>query len=153
MEASLAEPESPTGFHVIKDDAGQATLENILAVTERLAFIQKLKLPRDILPAAGKIWIEQIVRRVDGEKASEMRRHSASRRLGLYAVYLMSREARIVDAMIDLLVETIHKIGARSKRKVVAGIARDIEKVYGKERLLSILPAPRSTIRRAAFAM
>ena len=136
MEASLAEPESPTGFHVIKNDPGQATLENILAVTELLALIQKLKLPRDILPAAGKIWIEQIVRRVDGEKASEMRRHSAARQLGLYAVYLMSREAQIVDAMIDLLMETIHKIGARSKRKVVAGIARDIEKVYGKERLL-----------------
>lgn len=38
--------------------------------------------------------------------------------------------------MIDLLVDTVHKIGVRSKRKVVAGIARDIEKVYGKEWLL-----------------
>jgi hypothetical protein len=48
----------------------------------------------------------------------------------------MMREAQIIDGMIDLLVETIHKIGVRSKRKVVAGIVRDIEKVYGKERLL-----------------
>lgn len=46
------------------------------------------------------------------------------------------REAQIIDGMIDLLVENIHTIGVRSKRKVVAGIARDIEKVYGKERLL-----------------
>jgi len=44
MEGSLSEPESPTGFHAIKGDAGQATLDNILAITERLAFIQKLKL-------------------------------------------------------------------------------------------------------------
>jgi len=65
-----------------------------------------------------------------------MRRHSAARQLGLYAVYLMSREAQIIDGMIDLMVETVHKIGVRSRRKVVAGIARDIEKVYGKERLL-----------------
>ncbi|WP_197535289.1 Tn3 family transposase [Mesorhizobium japonicum] len=48
----------------------------------------------------------------------------------------MMREAQIIDGMIDLLVETIHKIGVRSKRKVVGGIARDIEKVYGMERLL-----------------
>src|SRR5690606_1720902 len=51
-------------------------------------------------------------------------------------VFLMVREAQIIDGMIDLLVETIHKIGVRSKRKVVTGVAKDIEKVYGKERLL-----------------
>src|SRR3546814_10322659 len=36
----------------------------------------------------------------------------------------------------DLLIETVHKIGTRSKRKVVGDIAKDIERVYGKERLL-----------------
>ena len=65
-----------------------------------------------------------------------MRRHAPRWQLGFYAVFLMVREAQIIDGMIDLLVETIHKVGVRSKRKVVAGIARDIEKVYGKERLL-----------------
>jgi len=39
--------------------------------------------------------------------------------MGLYAVFLMSREAQIVDGMIDLLVETVHKISVRSKRKVM----------------------------------
>src|SRR3546814_20371625 len=38
--------------------------------------------------------------------------------------------------MLDLLIETVHKIGTRSKRKVVGEIAKDIERVYGKERLL-----------------
>jgi hypothetical protein len=65
-----------------------------------------------------------------------MRRHAPRRQLGLYAIFVMAREAQIIDSMIDLLVETIHKIGVRSKRKVVAGIAKDIEKVYGRERLL-----------------
>src|SRR3546814_14825183 len=80
-------------------------------------------------------WVDQIVRRVAGEKASEMRRHAPARQLGLYAIYLMSREAQLTDAMIDLLIETVHKIGTRSKRKVVGDIAKDIERVYGKERL------------------
>ncbi len=65
-----------------------------------------------------------------------MRRHPHARQLGLYAVFLMSRQSKIIDAMIDLLIETVHRITTRSKRKVIAGIARDIEKVYGKERLL-----------------
>ncbi|GGB64021.1 hypothetical protein GCM10011505_50690 [Tistrella bauzanensis] len=136
IEASLVDPDSPTGFHTIKNDVGAATLDNMLALADRLAFIQKLTLPRDLLTGAGKPWIDQIVRRVGTEKASEMRRHAPKRQLGLYAVFLMVREAQIIDGMIDLLVETVHKIGVRSKRKVVAGIARDIEKVYGKERLL-----------------
>ncbi|MEC5293528.1 DUF4158 domain-containing protein [Aurantimonas sp. C2-6-R+9] len=136
MEASLADPDSETGFHSIKSDAGQASLDNIIAVTDRLAFIRSLDLPADLLLVCGTAWIEQIERRVGGEKASEMRRHPRTRQLGLYAVFLMSRQSKIIDAMIDLLIETVHRITTRSRRKVIAGIARDIEKIYGKERLL-----------------
>src|SRR3546814_15028557 len=48
----------------------------------------------------------------------------------------MPWEAQLTDAMIDPLLETVQKIGTRSKRKVVGVIAEDIELVYGKERLL-----------------
>ncbi|WP_202364456.1 hypothetical protein [Mesorhizobium sp. L-2-11] len=82
MQTSLADPDSPTGFHTIKGDAGAATLDNMLALADRLAFIKKLDLPRDLLSAAGKTWIDQIVRRVGAEKASEMRRHAPRRQLG-----------------------------------------------------------------------
>ncbi|MFW8642254.1 hypothetical protein ACOJBO_02970 [Rhizobium beringeri] len=37
--------------------------------------------------------------------------------------------------MVDLLIETVHKIGTRSKRKVVGDIAKDIERVNGAGRL------------------
>jgi len=136
LEASIADPEGQTGFNTMKGDAGQASLDNILGMTAKLAFIQKLDLPRDLLSTTGKAWVEQVVRRVCGEKASEMRRHAPARQIGLYAIYLLSREAQLTDAMVDLLIETVHKIGTRSKRKVVGDIAKDIERVYGKERLL-----------------
>src|SRR3546814_2940514 len=95
LEASLADPDGPTGFNTMKGDAGQATLENILGVTAKLAFIQRLALPRDFLSVTGKAWVDQIVRRVAGEKASEMRRHVTARLLGPYAVYLRSEERRV----------------------------------------------------------
>src|SRR3546814_11554250 len=69
--ASLADPDSSTGFNRMKGDAGQSTLDNILDVTEKLAFIQRLDFPHDLLTATGKPWVDQIVRRVAGEKASE----------------------------------------------------------------------------------
>ncbi len=136
LEASITDPDGQTGFNTMKGDAGQASLDNMLGMTAKLAFIQKLNLPQDLLATTGKAWVEQIVRRVGGEKASEMRRHAPARQIGLYAIYLLFREAQLTDAMVDLLIETVHKIGTRSKRKVVSHIAKDIERVYGKERLL-----------------
>ncbi|WP_244514776.1 DUF4158 domain-containing protein [Ensifer sp. LCM 4579] len=135
LEASIADPDGQTGFNTMRGDAGQASLDDILSMTAKLAFIQKLDLPRDILSTIGKAWVEQIVRRVAGEKAWEMRRHTPARQIGLYAICLLSREAQLTDAMVDLLTETVHKIGTRSKR-MVSDIAKDIERVYGKERLL-----------------
>src|SRR3546814_17315033 len=102
----------------MKGDDGLATRDNILDVTEKLAFIQRVDLPHDLLTATGKPWVDQIVGRVAGEKASEMRRHAPARQLGHEAIYLMSREAQVTDAMIDRLIETDHKSGTRAKRQV-----------------------------------
>lgn len=137
LETSLAAPGEATGFYRLKDDAGAATLENMLTVTERLSFIRSLNLPKDLLINVRRPWLDRITRRVSGETASEMRRHGQKQRLGLYAVYLMARESALIDNVVDLLLETVHRISARSRRKVVTGIAREIERVYGKEKLLA----------------
>jgi len=137
LEASLAQPGEPTGFYGLKDDAGAATLESMLMVTQRLGFIQGLALPKDLLADVGRPLINRLARRVSGETASEMRRHNRTYCLGLYAVYLMAREAALIDNVVDLLLETVHRISARSRRKVVTGIAKEIERVYGKEKLLA----------------
>src|SRR3546814_15628142 len=60
----------------------------------------------------------------------------STRTVPLFPYTTLFRSAQLTDAMVDLLIETVHKIGSRSKRKVVGDIAKDIERVYGKERLL-----------------
>ncbi|MCO6180773.1 hypothetical protein [Ciceribacter sp. RN22] len=109
MVGSLTDADAPTGFNAMKADAGRATLDNILEVTGRLAFIRELNLRRHMLANINPAWVEHIVRRVSGEKASEMRRHTEARQLALYAVYLMERESTITDAMVELLVERYTK--------------------------------------------
>ena len=81
-------------------------------------------------------WVALLGRRVEGETASEMRRHGETRRLGLYALYLMDRRRRMLDGLVDLLLKILHRLQTRSRRKVIGAIARDIERVHGKERLL-----------------
>jgi TnpA family transposase len=136
LEASLIDPRSEHGFQRLKDDVGAATLDNVLDAAGRLAFIQGLDLPFDVLGTVDPIWVKMLVRRVEGETASEMRRHNRDKLLGLLAIYLMSRQSQLIDGLVDLLIEVIHRIATRSKRKVISGIAADIEKVHGKERLL-----------------
>jgi TnpA family transposase len=136
LEASLAEPKCATGFFSLKADAGAATLKNILAVTTRLTFIDALDLPFRTLACVDPALVQRLARRVDRETAAEMRRHDDTRRLGMFAVYLMQRRAQMIDGLIDLLLEIIHRLQTRSRRRVVGAIARDIERVHGKERLL-----------------
>lgn len=136
LEKSLSEPREATGFSKLKEDAGAASLENVLAAAGRLAFIQELCLPFDILNGVDPEWIKKLARRVDGETATEMRRHDKPRRLGLLAVYLMTRRSQKIDGLVDLLIEVVHRLGTKSRRKVISKIAADIEKVHGKERLL-----------------
>ncbi|WP_242661907.1 Tn3 family transposase [Salipiger thiooxidans] len=136
LEASLADPKCATGFLSLKADAGAATLESILAAATRLAFVNTLGLPFDTITNVDPALIQRLSRRVDGETAAEMRRHGDTRRLGLFALHLMHRRAQMIDALIDLLLEIIHRMQTRSRRRVVGSIARDIERVHGKERLL-----------------
>ena len=136
LEASLAEPQSRFGFQRLKNDAGAATLENVVEAAAKVAFLRGLDLPHDLLDGIDQGWLVRLARLVEGETSSEMRRHDRGLRLGLLAVYLMDRQEKLIDGLIDLLVELVHRLGTRSRRKVIAGIAADIGAVHGKERLL-----------------
>ena len=120
----------------MKGDAGAATLDNVLDACDRLAFLENLDLPGDQLAGVDQACIAMLCRRVEGENASEMRRHGEERRLGLYVLYLMDRRRKLTDDLINLLLEIIHRLQTRSRRTVIGGIAPDIERVPGKEHLL-----------------
>ena len=136
LEASLSAPREPTGCHALKGDVGPASLANTLSVCDRLAFVEGLDLPFSVLDGIDPAWVRRLSRRVDRETASEMRRHSDQRRLGLYALYLMHRRSKMIDGLVDLLLDIVHRLQTRSRRKVVTSIAQDIERVHGKDRLL-----------------
>jgi hypothetical protein len=53
----------------------------MLDVTAKLAFIRQLNLLGDLLSMTGKAWVEQIVRRVAGEKADETRAQASRKTL------------------------------------------------------------------------
>jgi len=135
--ASLEETDGVPSFASFKTDAGRVGLGSVLKSAERLSFLRSLMLPHHRLSEVGSRWVDRVRRRVGQESAWEMRRHPETSRFGLYAVFLMVREAEIIDGLVDLLIETIHKIGGKAERKVATEVARDVEKVYGKEKPLA----------------
>ena len=123
----------------------------MLGALERLAFIRDLALPRGCLAGAGRPWVETLARRAAGETASEMRRHARERRLGRMALWSMVRKGQPACGVVDLLVETVHRLSTRSRRKVVGRLAREIERVHGPRSACSPRsPRPRSTAPEGA---
>lgn len=156
MEASLNAPDTTVGFAALKADPGRIALESLLKAADRLSFIRRLELPRGMLAEIGPPVIERLRRRAAQETAWEMRRHAPARRLSMYAVFLMAREAEITDGLVDLLLETIHKIDVKAERSTMAALTRDIERVLGKDRLLAEIAAaatgdPDGTVRDVIF--
>ncbi len=136
LDGSLSEPREPGGFHLMGNGAGSAALTNIPGACERLAFPAGPDLPSGHLAGIDPSWISMLCRRAERESASEMRRHGDGRRIGLHALYPMDRRKKLTDDLIDLFPEITHRLQTRPRRRVTANIARDIERVHGKDQLL-----------------
>ncbi len=71
--------------------------------------------------------LQRLRRRVMQETEWEMRRHPSERRLRMYAIFLMAREAEIADGLVDLLLERIanrHAIIKQLERPASAAASR-----------------------------
>ena len=75
-------------------------------------------------------------RRLAAEAAYELRRHAAPLRLTLLAVFGYLRERELTDTLVDLLLSTVHRIGARAERRVEQELLEDLKRVAGKNGLL-----------------
>ena len=84
------------------------------------------------------------------------RARRCQRRCALYALFLAHREREITDGLVDLLIETVHRIASQARHTVVKRIAKEVEKVEGKERILVRIAEaasadPDGTVRDVVF--
>lgn len=66
----------------------------------------------------------------------ELRRHPEPARLTWLAAFVQWRQRTLTDDLVDLLLETIHRIGARAERRVEREMLNDLRRVQGKPNLL-----------------
>ncbi|MCE8429689.1 MAG: Tn3 family transposase [Candidatus Methanoperedens sp.] len=137
---ALLNQNSPSGnislLSNLKNEAGTATLENVLSEISKLESIRALFLPPDLFSDVSRkriLWCKQ---RIAVEDLSEIRRHPNPVRYTLLSAFCYQREQEITDTLIELLITLIHKIGARAKRIVEKEFIKDIRRVQGKNKLL-----------------
>ena len=120
----------------LKEDAGNVSLESILEEVKKINRIAEIGLPASLFKGIPHRILEKYKARVMSERPGEIRDHSDPIKYATLAIFCYVRSREIVDNLVDLLIQVIHKIGKRSENKVNRKIVRELKKVYGKQAIL-----------------
>ena len=123
-------------INLLRDDPGRASVKSLRQEMAKLDLIRQLDLPPDLFDHTSIQELERYRQRVAVEASFELRRHPEPMRLTWLAAFAYVRGRAITDGLVDLLIETIHHIGARAERKVERELLEDLKRVSGKQNLL-----------------
>jgi Domain of unknown function (DUF4158) len=127
-------------INLLRDDPGRASVKSLRQEMAKLDLIRQLDLPPDLFDHTSIQELERYRQRVAVEASFELRRHPEPMRLTWLAAFAYVRGRAITDGLVDLLIETIHHIGARAERKVERELlergvvfTEDVVKIAGQQ--------------------
>ena len=93
---------------------------------------------------------------MSAEEPYELRRHPLALRATLLAAYCHLRGQEITDNLVDLLIDTVHRIGAKAEERIERELIEDLKRVAGKNNLLfqlaeATLEHPDGIVREVVF--
>ncbi|MEU4703810.1 hypothetical protein [Nonomuraea dietziae] len=139
---------------LIKAMPGNVSLDSMLTEIRKLTAIRAIGLPADLFAdVAPKVLAGWRFRAaVESPSHLRTRAHNAPEAtITLLAALLVEREREVTDALVDLLIATVHRVGARAERKVTEELINAFKRVSGKENLLFTI-ADAWPVRTARFA-
>ena len=125
-----------TTLTTLKSDPRRPGVDSIQNEIAKLQRIDQLKLPSDLFANVSPKMIDTLRRRVATEPASELRLRVESIRYTMTAAYCWQRRREVVDGLVELLIQTVHKIGVRAENKVERQLLDDFRRVRGKATVL-----------------
>jgi Domain of unknown function (DUF4158) len=156
--AAKDEPDShiPAVLMQVRSDPGGPSVNSLQAELSKLDLIRKLGLPADIFDQVRPHEVERFSQRVAVEAPYELRRHAEPLRLTVLAAFAHLRGRSLTDGLVDLLIETIHRIAAHAERKVERELLDDLKRVTGKQNILfeladASLAQPDGVVREVVF--
>jgi len=131
-------------------------LDSMLTEIRKLRAVRAVGLPAglfaDVAPRVVASWRA----RAAVESPSHLRDHPEPLMLTLLAALLHTRLREITDTLVELLISTVHRIGARADKRVTAELVNAFKRVTGKENILfaiaeASLGAPDEPVRQVVF--
>jgi hypothetical protein len=123
-------------LHDLKQGAGAIKVDSLLIEIDKLEKIENLELPADLFLTTDAKVLETYRRRVAIEDLHEVQRHPDPVRYTLLAAFCWQRRREIIDVLVDLLIDLIHRLNIRAEHKVDQAVIREIKHVRNKNRLL-----------------
>ncbi len=156
VESSEEDEAEWTAWQSLKADPGKAGLNSVKQTASRLKLARQVGLPADLFKGVPPKLVERYAKRTSVEEPFELRRHAEPLRATLLAAYLHRRSEDLTDHLVDLLVETIHKMGKKATARIEAIKDETIQKAAGKLKKLyrmakACVHTPKGTIEEVIF--
>ncbi len=147
---------TPAPLLKLRGSPGRPSLASMQDELEKLELIRQIELPDKLFDGASPRDLERCRQRVSVEVPRDLRRHPDAARITWLAAFVYLRARTLTDDLVDLLIETIHQIGARAERKVERELLDDLKRVTGKQNLLfeladATLAKPDGVVRDVVF--
>jgi TnpA family transposase len=143
-------------LNILKSDPGRISLKSILKEISKIKCIEDIELPKVIFSHIAGKYLNRYKLRVITEPPNELRQRIPAIRYGMTGIFCWQRKKEIIDGLIDLLIQIIHKISVRAEKKDIKELFRDFKKVQGKTNILFklaevALENPDSLVKDALF--
>ena len=140
----------------LRSGPGQASLKSSQEELSKLKTIRGIELPPDIFVNVSEHELERYQQHVMVEAPYELRRHSPQTRITWLAAYVYLRGRVITDNLVDLLIETIHRIEKRAERRADRELLDDLKYVTNKQAIflkicIALLKYPDETARNSIY--
>ncbi|MDP9380555.1 MAG: DUF4158 domain-containing protein, partial [Chloroflexota bacterium] len=147
---------SRSPLQALKTDPGPLGVESVLTEVIKLEQIRQLELPQDLFQHVAPKLLDRYRQRVATEPPREVRRHAPPLRYTLLAAFCWLRSQEITDTLVELLIDIVHRIGAKAEQKVDRAFLKDLKRVRGKTQILysvaeAAVTQPDGTVREVIF--
>jgi hypothetical protein len=148
--------EDPLPFNILRADPGRVGVASVLKEIRKLRTLTALGLPDTLFALLPPKVLATYALRAATEPPSDLRRRPAPTRYTLVAAFCWQRRKAIIDGLVDLLLQVVHRITVRAEKKVVKELLQDVHHVHGKTTLLyklaeAAITQPDGTVRAVVF--
>lgn len=140
----------------LKEDPGPLQLDTLFAEIGKLERVKVIGLPPDLFEGVSEKVVAAWRARAMRMYPSDFIAAAPPVRLTLLAALCHVRRTELIDGLVELLIQMVHKISVRAEKKVEGEIKSEFRRVHGKNGILvklatAALALPDEIVRKALY--